>query len=117
MQHVNNGNVFRKVTEVLVKNVNPPPNPRPLMIIRQPPPLDDHTTACATCASSVTKEVLVKNVNTPPPPPTPTPPMIIRQHVNIFRNVKEVLVKNVNTPPTLTPTPPDDHTTACQHLP
>ena len=41
VQHVNNGNVFRNVNEILVRNVNTPPHPRA--------PPDEHTTACATC--------------------------------------------------------------------
>ena len=40
--------VFRNVKEVLVRDVNTPPQPP------TPTPPDDHTTACATCASSVT---------------------------------------------------------------
>ena len=39
--------IFRNVKEVLVRTlIHPPHPPRPT--------LDDHTTACATCASSVT---------------------------------------------------------------
>ena len=38
-----NACIFRNVKEVLVRDVNTPPHPP-----------DDHTTACATCASSVT---------------------------------------------------------------
>ena len=34
VQHVNNGNVFRNVSEILVRNVNPP-TAHPLMNIRQ----------------------------------------------------------------------------------
>ena len=43
--------IFRNVKEVLVRDVSTPPHPTPHT---HPHPPDDQTTACATCASSVT---------------------------------------------------------------
>ena len=55
---------------------------------------------CNVCIFRNVKEVLVRDVNTPPH--TPNPPWWSydsMRNVCIFRNVKEVFVKNVNTPP------------------
>ena len=69
---------------------------------------------CNVCIFRNVKEVLVRDVNTPPTPHLPWWSYDSMRNVCIFRNVKEVLVKNVNTPPPPpTLTPPNDHTTAC----
>ena len=41
------------------------------------------------CIFRNVKEVLVKNVNTPPHPPPPPPLMIIRKHVQHVKNSKK----------------------------
>ena len=41
---------------------------------------DTTDSMCNVCIFRNVKEVLVRDVNTPPQPPTPTPLMIIRQH-------------------------------------
>ena len=49
VQHVNNGNVFPNVSEVLVRNVNIPP-PTPLMNIRRHVQHVDNILTTATCS-------------------------------------------------------------------